>query len=238
MDSDTLQRSQRKMAEKARLYGRMRRGEYVAPGEGRGPNREEGALVDFDRKWAEGEGPQETESESEEEEEEGGMVEYEDEFGRQRQGSAREAARASRVQQAQTQAQDELSSMRARPSAPTDVIRGDVIQTGAFNPAAELERQMRELAGKRDRSATPPAEVHYDASKEVRSKGVGFYRFSQDGAGRAREMEALGREREGTERGKREREERREKRKREVEERKRAIAVKRAERFLDGLDGP
>ncbi len=100
---------------------------------------------------------------------------------------------------------------------------------------------MQNLAKKRDRSATLPEETHYDASKEVRSKGVGFYAFSKDEEGRRREFEALGEERRGTERERREREVRRGEREGRVEERKRFIAEKRgerlAERFLDGLDG-
>ena len=236
------------MEEKARLYASMKRGDYVPPSNG-APNKEENALVDFDRKWAEAEeagegGKYETESddggESEEEEEE--VVEYEDEFGRLRQGTKDEAAREERRRKAQAYASEELGRMKARPDRPENLIVGDTIQVSAFNPDAPTAAQMANLARKRDRSMTPPEEVHYDASKEVRSKGVGFYSFSQDGAGRKREMEALRKEREETERGKRERGERKEAREKEVEERRRVIAEKRgrrlAERFLDGLDVP
>lgn len=238
------------MEEKARLYASMKRGDYVPPSNG-GTNKEENALVDFDRKWAEaeevGQGQKyDTESdndgESEEEEEGKETVEYEDEFGRLRRGTKSQAARHLRLLDAQTYAAEELSRMRARPDRPANLIVGDTIQSSAFNPDASLAVQMESLAKKRDRSMTPPEEVHYDASKEVRSKGVGFYSFSKDGEGRRREMEALGREREETERGKREREERKEERRKAVEERLRAIARKReeklADRFLDGLDVP
>ena len=132
--------------------------------------------------------------------------------------------------------------MRAFPSRPTDLIHGDVIQTAAFNPDVPLSTKISALASKRDRSPTPPEEVHYDATSEVRAKGVGFYTFSKDSEGRKREMEALRREREETEKGKAERERRKAEREKEVEERKRVIARKReeklAERFLDGLDVP
>lgn len=241
------------MEDKARLYASMKRGDYVPPSKG-GTNKEEGALVDFDRKWAEREeagegGKYETESDDggESEEAEGGegkgeIVEYEDEFGRLRRGSKAEAGRELRRQNAQAYASEELGSMKARPDRPDKLIVGDTIQVSAFNPDAPRAAQMEELARKRDRSMTPPEEVHYDASKEVRSKGVGFYAFSKDGEGRKREMEALRKEREETGRGKREREERKERRKGEVEERRRVIAQKRgerlAERFLDGLDVP
>lgn len=238
------------MEEKARLYASMKRGDYVPPSNG-GTNKEENALVDFDRKWAEAESAAgeegrkyDTESDdggdsgSEEEE----MVEYEDEFGRLRRGTKSDAAREQRRQNAQSYASEELDRMKARPERPERLIVGDTIQAAAFNPDARMATQMEELARKRDRSMTPPEEVHYDARKEVRSKGVGFYSFSKDSEGRKREMEALGKEREETERGKRERGERKEKREKAVEERKRVIAQKRgerlAERFLDGLDVP
>lgn len=244
------------MEEKARLYASMKRGDYVPPSNG-GTNKEENALVDFDRKWAEaeekkenGEGGRKYETESdddgESEDETGGggeeLVEYVDEFGRQRFGSARTVLREQRLQAARLHASSELSSMAARPERPSNLIVGDTIQAAAFNPDFPVAAQMETLARKRDRSMTPPEEVHYDASKEVRSKGVGFYNFSQDSAGRKMEMEALMKEREETERRKREREERKERRKQEVEERRRVIAEKRgerlAERFLDGLDVP
>lgn len=240
------------MEEKARLYASMKRGDYVPPSNG-GTNKEEQALVDFDRKWAEAEDEKDTsggrkfdtesdnDGESDEEgNEDGEMVEYEDEFGRLRHGTTAQATRHQRLLSARTHASTQLSSMRARPERPSTLITGDTIQSSAFNPDAALATQMESLARKRDRSMTPPEEVHYDASKEVRSKGVGFYAFSKDGEGRRREMEALGREREETERGVREREGRREERRRVVEERKRVIARKReerlADRFLDGLD--
>ncbi|CAD6594316.1 MAG: hypothetical protein ASARMPRED_009142 [Alectoria sarmentosa] len=251
VDAATLHRSKRKMEDKARLYASMKRGDYVPPSHG-GTNREESALVDFDRKWAEREEEAKYETESDDggesgddddAEGEGGggaeIVEYEDEFGRLRRGTKKDAAREQRKQHAQAHASEELGRMKARPPRPTQLIVGDTIQAGAFNPDAA---PMAALARQRDRSPTPPAEVHYDASSEVRSKGVGFYSFSKDEEGRKREMEALGREREETERGKREREERRARRARELEERRRLIAQKRgerlAERFLNGLDVP
>ena len=99
---------------------------------------------------------------------------------------------------------------------------------------------MASLAEKRDRSATPPEAVHYDARKEVREKGVGFFQFSRDKEGREQEMEGLGREREETERRRREGGDRKEERRRKVEERRKLVARKKgerlAERFLDGLD--
>ncbi|MCJ1282506.1 hypothetical protein MMC26_001829 [Xylographa opegraphella] len=253
VDTSTLHRSTRKMEEKARLYAAMKRGDYVPPHSATsGVNDERAPLVDFDRKWAEqqeeagGTSPHDSTSSGSDDEgpsdggEEAEVVEYEDEFGRLRRGTRGEAAREERRRKAAAYAQEELSSMSARPAAPRNIIYGDTVQSGAFNPDEPIAAQMEAIARKRDRSATPPEEVHYDASKEVRTKGVGFYAFSGDKEARRREMEALARERAETERRVRERVEKKEGRKREVEERRRAVREKRergmADRFLEGLE--
>lgn len=245
------------MEEKARLYAAMKRGDYVPPSQrrGGGVNGEGEPLVDFDRKWAEQEAAEKEASYDTSSGSDDGapsdtdelnplnkeLVEYTDEFGRLRRGTRAEAARESRRQQAAAHAEEELQSMSARPAAPTNIIRGDTIQAAAFNPDAPIQAAMDALAAKRDRSATPPEEVHYDASKEVRSKGVGFYAFSGDKDARAKEMAALEAERKETERRKVEREEKLAKRREEVERRRREVGRKRgeraAERFLDELEG-
>ncbi|KAL9130885.1 MAG: hypothetical protein Q9217_001035 [Psora testacea] len=254
VDAATLQRSKRKMEEKARLYASMKRGDYVPPNDGRA-NKEAEALVDFDRKWAEQDERKNGDTSSDDYDDDEGrndaeqeMVEYEDEFGRMRRGTKAEATKMLRQRNAAAFAQEELSSFSARPERPVNLIVGDAIQSAAFNPDEPIAAQMETLARKRDRSVTPPEEVHYDATKEVRSKGVGFYQFSKDAEGRKKEMEALGKEREETERLKKEREERKKKKKKEMEDRKRLIGEKRgkklADQFLAGLneeiaqDGP
>ena len=242
VDPATLHRSKRRMEEKARLYASMKRGEYVPPTGA--TNKEEHSLVDFDRKWAEkeeaGHGGDSSSSDSEDDDPGSHeMVDYEDEYGRQRQGTKAEVVRLQRQRNAQSHALAELQQFSARPAAPSNVIYGDTVQAAAFNPDANITTQMENIAKKRDRSMTPPEEVHYDASKEVRSKGVGFYNFSRDKEGRQREMEALEKERQETERGRKEREERVEKRKKEIEDRRRKIEEKRgkklADDFLSGL---
>ncbi|KAI9681955.1 MAG: hypothetical protein M1817_000009 [Caeruleum heppii] len=265
VDAATRHRSKRKMEEKARLYAAMKRGDYVPPsgaggvlGSRSGVDREENGLVDFDRKWAEreerkaleedhrssAEDNSDDDDDDDDDENDNENVEYEDEFGRLRTGTSADAARAKRLK-------DQLlhpstssiinSDLSARPAPPTNLIHGDTIQTAAFNPDQPLAAQIASLAAKRDRSATPPPDVHYDASKEIRSKGVGFYAFSGGKEEREGQMRDLEREREETERGRREVRERRERRKREVEERRRVIRERRGERevdvFLEGL-GP
>ena len=219
VDVATLHRSKRKMEEKARLYASMKRGDYVPPTDGRGRDKEAEGLVDFDRKWAEsaqGGGTGDNDGTSSDDygdsdiDEAGGggqeIVEYEDEFGRLRTGTKSEAAREQQRQRAVAHATSSLAEASARPQRPGNLIYGDTVQAAAFNPDATLTAQMAGLTQKRDRSATPPEEVHYDASKEVRTKGVGFFQFSRDKEGREKEMKGVEEEREQTERGRRERE--------------------------------
>jgi len=229
------------MESKARLYATMKRGDYIG--------REYG-LVDFDRKWAESQAKDTTDhhssssssgSDSEEEKEAQALseplIEHTDQFGRTRLLTKSQIARLS------APASLESSEESARPSRPAEIIYGDSIQTSAFLPSSEMQN----LASKRDRSATPPPETHYDANREIRTKGVGFYKFSStDAEQRQKQMEELGRERERTEQVRRQREEEKEKRKRELEKRRKEIEERRkemgnkragkiADEFLEGL---
>ncbi|OCL13075.1 hypothetical protein AOQ84DRAFT_129002 [Glonium stellatum] len=235
LDDATWHRSKRKMEEKARLYAAMKRGDVE--------DVDEKHMVDFDRKWAEREAAQadkdDTSSSDDMDSEEEELVEYQDEFGRTRRGTRAEAAREERRKK--TLAADEPDRFTARPAAPQQIIYGDTIQAAAFNPDEPVAEKMARLAAKRDREATPPPEEHFDGKKEVRTKGVGFFQFSEDEETRKKEMDALEREREETEKGRKERERRKEERRKEVEERKRIIKEKRgraqADRFLEGLSG-
>ncbi|KAI4125987.1 MAG: hypothetical protein LQ341_006921 [Variospora aurantia] len=241
VDAEELHRSKRKMEEKARLYASMKRGDYVPPSgksSSNNNNAEEHSLVDFDRKWAEDleagrQDPETSSDDGNDDSEAESLVDYEDEFGRQRRLTKSERDRETRRRNALSYAESQLQSFAARPVAPSNVIRGDTIQSAAFNPDLTISEQMEELARKRDKSLTPPPETHYDASKEIRSKGVGFYAFSQDETERKREMAELERQRGETERLKREQEERKERREREVEERRRTVRKMREEKLAD-----
>lgn len=240
VDSSTLHRSKRKMEEKARLYAAMKRGDYVA-----GENEPE-QLIDFDRKWAENEARGDG-NEFDTSSDDGGnsdygtdeLVEYTDEYGRARQGTKAEAERIKRKKQNRLLGQEELDRMSARPAMPSQIIYGDTVQSAAFNPDEPISQKMAELAQKRDRSMTPPEMKHYEADKEIRSKGVGFFAFSKEETTRKAEMEALEKERKETERIRREREERKEARRKEIELRRKEIGEKRsrkqADSFLEGL---
>lgn len=195
LDRTLWERSQKKMQEKARLYAAMKRGDIE--------DVDEKYTVDFDRKWAqaedEGKGS-ESEDLSEEDEE---TVEYTDEFGRTRTGTKSEAARVQRIANAKHDLESDRFS--SRPSAPSNVIRGDTIQHAAWQPDAVIADQIEELARKRDKSLTPPPEEHFDARKEVRNHGTGFFQFSGESEERRRQMEELEKEREETERVRRDR---------------------------------
>ncbi len=242
VDSAALQRSKRRMEEKARIYAAMKRGDYIRPEDGR----DDRTLVDFDRKWAEQETTERDEEDdatssgsnngdSDEE-----LVEYQDEFGRQRKGTKAEVAREKRRRRIQANAAEEAEQFLARPKMPSNVIRGDTVQYNAFNPDDVTTEKMEELAKKRDRSATPPEEKHYDASAEVRTRGTGFYTFSKDAETRKKEMEALEKERLQTTNERKEREARKERKRQEIEERRKKIAEQRskaqADRFLADFD--
>ena len=234
-ETKELARAKRRMEEKTRLYAAMKRGDYV-------PKENEAApLVDFDRKWVEGqeEGKEDYSSSSDEDNEtaKDEMVEYEDEFGRVRQVTKSEKEKLERRARRGLLGAEELERMSARPSAPHNIIYGDAVQSLAFNP--DDPDKMEELAQRRDRSATPPDQKHYDADWEIRTKGTGFYKFSQDEETRAAEMKALEEERLKTEEQRKAREDVKEKRKKEIEQRRREMAERRAKRqaesFLDGL---
>ncbi|KAM3086037.1 hypothetical protein ACMFMG_003086 [Clarireedia jacksonii] len=221
VDENALHRSKRRLEAKAKIYKRLKRGEHDA-------EENDEALIDFDRKWAENGEKDDSESDAD-----GNataeMVEYEDEFGRLRKGTAAEAARMARKKAARLHGAEELVQMSARPSMPSTLIHGDTIQSSAFTTSLSDDKisKMEELAQKRDRSATPPEMRHYEADAE-------------DEKARAEEMRGLEELRRGTEEVRRGREDVKERRRREVEERRRALGEKRAkrqaERFLEGLD--
>lgn len=224
-------RARRKMEEKARLYAAMKRGDYM-PKEG-----EAAPLVDFDRKWAQererggaGSNSDDDDDDHDDEEEDNTdreIIEYEDEFGRLRRGTRAEKARMERRLRTREIGATELERMSARPKAPENIIYGDAIQSEAF--VAVDEEKMEDLARKRDRSMTPPDAKHYEADKEIRTKGVGFFQFSKDEATRLEEMKNLEQERLNTEKQRKESEDKKEARKKEIEARRAQIEARRKE---------
>lgn len=219
VDDATLHRSKRRMEEKVRMYEDMKKGLYLAgdssddEGTGRDRSRpedylarlrrkEKEGLVDFDSKWADEERKLQEGSEEEEEEEEGddnaSVISYEDELGRSRRGTRAEAARAARAKEEEEQGRS--MQERWRPNRPENLIHGETVQAEAFNPEANVASQMAHLASRRDRSATPPEQMHYNADGEVRNRGTGFYAFSRDETERQKQMEELKQARQETQR--------------------------------------
>ncbi|KAM4063109.1 hypothetical protein HRG_010329 [Hirsutella rhossiliensis] len=234
-EAQELARARRKMKNKARLYAAMKRGDYVPK------ENEVEPLVDFDRKWAEGKEGALSASDSSSDEDDGDndkeVIEWDDEFGRRRQGTRADKEKMERRARRALLGAEELELMSARPSAPGNLIYGNTIQSMAFKP--EAPEQMEALARKRDRSETPPAPTHYDPDAEIRDRGVGFFKFSKVEEERVAQMKSLQEERERTVRALKAREEEKQLRKRQIEQRRREMGARRArhqaDSFLDGL---
>ncbi|KAJ6021383.1 hypothetical protein N7540_006887 [Penicillium herquei] len=261
IDDATLSRSKRKMAEKVRQYNDLKKGLYLAgdssdeedtnqakrsrPEEylARLRRKEKEGLVDFDRKWADEERKRqgsESEAESSADDDNASIISYEDEFGRSRRGTRKEAASAARAKEEEA---DHGRSVQERwkPARPENLIYGETVQAEAFNPEGTIAAKMARLAAKRDRSATPPEEVHYNADAEVRNRGTGFYSFSTDEVERKKQMEELIRARQETEAERLVRAERKAEWDEKTTQRRREIAALRekrmTERLLKGLSG-
>lgn len=190
------------------MYNAMKRGEYVQRGDGF----DDRGLVDFDRKWAEqsveevhADTSDDDDSDGNDVDDTGELITYIDEFGRTRKGTKKQAEKEAREQRISQAAAIDRANFAAHPEAPSQIIYGDTVQYHAFNPERDVAQKMAELAKKRDRSATPPPNAHFDASAEVRTKGTGFYTFSHDAEQRRSQMEALSAQRQETERARRDR---------------------------------
>lgn len=118
-------------------------------------------------------------------EEDDPVIEYEDEFGRIRTGRRSEIPRHLLPQTDPEQEED----------VDPYVIYNPVNHFPVYEPSAErlaaIEAEFSE--------ENNPLNVHYDASREVRAKGAGFYQFSGDEETRRQQMEELKRAREETE---------------------------------------
>ncbi|KAK9455514.1 hypothetical protein V1511DRAFT_294830 [Dipodascopsis uninucleata] len=109
--------------------------------------------------------------------EDGDLIEYTDEFGRTRM--------VTRWAYQELTADEHTDVGIPRVVRPDVLIYGDKIQTEAFQGNEEAMREIMERDYDKDLAA------HYDSSKEIRTKGVGFYDFSKDEDVRKQEMEDL-----------------------------------------------
>ena len=165
------------------------------------------------------------------------VIEYEDEFGRVRTAKRSEVPREFHPRH-DAQDEDEDEDI---------VIHNPVNHLPIYTPS---EERIAEIS-KEYAEDTNPLNVHYDASKEVRAKGAGFYQFSADEETRKKQMEELKNVREETEKtrkdlgavdilpgeleGMREgptKSGAMEKRKREIEERRRLLEEKKKKRKI------
>ncbi|KAF3938316.1 hypothetical protein ABW19_dt0208963 [Dactylella cylindrospora] len=255
LDDAEIQRARKKMEEKTRLYNAMKRGDYVPPAkklkggwQGADDDRA-GSLIDFDRKWAEREadGGSDGETSSDDEvsirSDDEETVDHEDEFGRTRRITKRELRKLQRDEaraDVMATAYDSDEDARKRKVDTSRLIYEDTIQTAAFDQD-QFERRKKELEERRQEQE----DTHYDATKEVRTKGVAFYQFSQDTEARKKEMEALKAEREKTEKERRAKELKKEERRKEVERRREELKRRRQgkegekwlQNFLDETPG-
>ncbi|RUS29166.1 hypothetical protein BC938DRAFT_480971, partial [Jimgerdemannia flammicorona] len=171
VEMPTLEASRAALERKARIYDKLRKGGSVSE------KVAEELMVDFERKnWND---PEESDTSDDEkrssgEGEDDPWVEYVDEFGRTR------VVRKSQV-----------------PKEPTPPPVDDTLPTLlSEDMRRDLERQRWEREAEEELAAGPQ---HYDERREVRAKGVGFYRFSRDEGERSEQMSELKRLRNQTE---------------------------------------
>ena len=141
-------------------------------------------------------------------------------------------------------------SLRKAPSSTDTPIDNPVNHFPTYEPSQErIDAIQASLAEENN-----PLNIHYDASKEVRAKGAGFYQFSGDAETRKSQMEELKNAREETEKTRQEvgavdlrpgemegmssdsapqKSRALEKRKRELEERRRLLEAKRRKKNPD-----
>ncbi|EMD34134.1 hypothetical protein CERSUDRAFT_98059 [Gelatoporia subvermispora B] len=192
VDRPTLEAAQAKLQRKAEIYEKLMRGKSGGLSE----KQLDTLLVDFDQKAAD-----HYESDSDDVDESltvpgppGGagddpVIEYEDEFGRVR------TARRSEVPRHLLPA-SERDEQDDEDDFDPYVIHNPVDHFPVYEPSAErVEAIQKEFSEENN-----PLNIHYDAAREVRAKGAGFYQFSGDEETRQRQMEELRRAREETER--------------------------------------
>ena len=202
-DEEEELRRKRKMEEKARLYDDLKRG-YIDDKEGK-------YNVDFDRKWAEakerGEDPEDEASDREAQDDDNELVDYVDEFGRNRRMTKREVAKAELMKKRGEELEKEREEMSVRPKMPEKLIHGDYIQTQAF----DYNRYEKEFAAVKERHENvdshfgahgvsiydgdyPGKRWFFDKRQDPRLRtgyGTGFFQFSHREDERKAQMDEL-----------------------------------------------
>ncbi|KAF8656817.1 hypothetical protein AX16_002366 [Volvariella volvacea WC 439] len=187
----TLESARAVLERKAKIYEKLRKGKTGGLSE----KQYDALLVDFDSTV-----PTYFQSHSDDEDEsltvpkaperdDDPIVEYEDEFGRIRTAPRSEVPR------------EYLSKENQEPDEDEDIIiRNPVDHFPVYEPSTE---RLAEIAQEFSEENNP-LNVHYDASREVRNKGAGFYQFSADEETRKAQMEELKAAREETEKARKE----------------------------------
>lgn len=176
VETDVLKRSREQLEKKARFYEAMRSGKYKVE---MGDNEDDAPLVDFDRKYFQEKELEEEMNEKrkkrktrdDSDDDDDPWVEYEDEFGRTR------IVRQSEARKLQREDEDDEDDYFDE--------NKDYID---YRPSEESI-----MAADRSDMA------HYEADREIRTKGVGFYRFSKDEEERQAQMDKLNKIRQDTE---------------------------------------
>ncbi|KAH7884511.1 hypothetical protein F5I97DRAFT_1929367 [Phlebopus sp. FC_14] len=183
----TVESARAALERKAKVYEKLRKGKSGGLSE----KQYEALLVDFDAKALD---HYESDSDDVDEsltvpappdQEDDPIIEYEDEFGRIRTGRKSEVPR--HLLPRAHDNEEELDEDQ-------DVIRNPVNFFPVYEPSAERVKAVEEELTE----ANNPLSAHYDASKEVRAKGAGFYQFSADEETRIQQMEELRMAREET----------------------------------------
>ncbi|KIJ51205.1 hypothetical protein M422DRAFT_26635 [Sphaerobolus stellatus SS14] len=234
---DEVELAKEALERKAKQYEKLKRGKTG----GLNDAQFEALMVDFDRK-AEEEGYDSESSEDRDESlavpqkpndyEEDPVIEYNDEFGRTRTARRSEVPRNLLPREEEVEAEYDNDPY--------------VIHDPNYFPT--YEQTAEKIAAVEAELVEDNPATHYDATKEVRPHGAGFYQFSKDEETRQRQMEELKRSREETEKARvssgaaagKEVKPGLEKRKREIEERRKAIEAKRRKKepVKDEAGGP
>ncbi|ORX37755.1 ribosomal protein L24e-domain-containing protein [Kockovaella imperatae] len=218
------------LKQKARQYESMMHGDLS----GLSDKQLEEMTVDFDRKRRdfsadEDDASDDTDGSASDEGDALDRIEYEDELGRTRLGTRKEALAAERARRKLESSDDPPQVESAFSEVQrSNVFYGDQNVFPVYEPDADAIRAKYKAAEEESRAH------HYDSTKEVRAKGAGQYQFALDEDERAEQMAALKAQREETEAARKQAAGQRsglsaaqEARKRKMEERRAAIDAKR-----------
>ncbi|KAI8973290.1 hypothetical protein BDF20DRAFT_640780 [Mycotypha africana] len=175
IESNTLAKSREQLERKAKIYEAMQRGEYEFDIDS--VDEDEMPLIDFDKKYLQERELEEKRNSKkrriEEEEDNDPWIEYVDEFGRTR---------------------------IVRRSEVPDLKQEEIEDEGTDEDDYDSEEERKKhISQERIRAAERTDMNHYEADREIRTKGVGFYQFAKDEEERQRQLDKLNKLRAETE---------------------------------------